>query len=100
MLWMHWGPSQKLPDMAYSLQADTYLSPSIHYTDAKDDQRVADWVANAVDSFRPISIGSQMNDENMPRNKGPYLSAAASAKLETLRKKYDPENRFAGFVKS
>ena len=99
LLWMHWGPVQKLPDMAYSLQADTYLSPSIHYQDAKDDERIAAWVSGAIAKFRPISIGSQMNDENMPQNKGPYLSAAASTRLEAMRKKYDPENRFTGFIR-
>jgi hypothetical protein len=98
MLWMHWGPVQKLPDMAYSLQADTYLSPSIHYQNPDDDGRIAAWVAGAIAKFRPISIGSQMNDENMPQNKGPYLSREASAKLEALRKKYDPEKRFTGFL--
>jgi len=99
MLWMHWGPVQKLPDMAYSLQADTYLSPSVHYQDVKDDARCAAWVADAIAKFRPIANGSQMNDENMPQNKGPYLSPQASARLGAMRKKHDPQNRFAGFVK-
>lgn len=85
--------------MAYSLQADTYLSPGIHYQDAKDDQRIAAWVSGAIAKFTPISIGPQMNDENMPQNKGPYLSKDAAVRLEAMRKKYDPENRFTGFLR-
>ena len=98
MLWMQWGPVQKLPDMAYSLQGDTYLSPSILYQNATDDERIAAWVSGAIAKLRPISIGSQMNDENMPQNKGPYLSKEASARLDAMRKKYDPEKRFPGFL--
>lgn len=98
MLWMHWGPVQKLPDMAYSIQGDVYLSPNAIYYEEADDARCAAWSAEVMAKFKPISVGSQMNDENMPVNKGPYLSKAAAAKLETLRKKYDPDRRFAGFV--
>ena len=39
-----------------------------------------------------------MNDENMQFNKGAYLSKENAAKLEVLRKKYDPQRRFAGFL--
>jgi hypothetical protein len=34
----------------------------------------------------------------MPANKGPYLAKENAAKLEVLRKKYDPQRRFAGFL--
>jgi hypothetical protein len=97
MLWMHWGPVQKLPDMAYSLQGDTYLSPNALYMNAEDDARCATWVADSIAKLRPLSIGSQMNDENLPQNKGPYLSKDASTRLEAMRKKYDPEKRFPGY---
>jgi len=98
MLWLHWGPVQKLPDMAYSVQGDTYFSPNAIYYDEKDDARCAAWSAEVISKFKPISTGSQMNDENMPVNKGPYLSKENAAKLEVLRKKYDPQGRFAGFL--
>ncbi len=98
MLWMHWGPVQKLRDMAYSLQGDMYLSTNAISFDAKDDERCAAWAADVIGRLKPISNGSQMNDENMPANKGPYLSKESSARLEILRKKYDPERRFAGYL--
>jgi FAD/FMN-containing dehydrogenase len=98
MLWLHWGPVQKLKDMAYSLQGDVYLSPNAIYYDAADDERCAAWSAGIMDKLKPISNGSQMNDENMPSNKGPYLSREAAARLETMRAKYDPERRFASFL--
>jgi hypothetical protein len=98
MLWLHWGPVQKLKDMAYSLQRDVYLSPNAIYNDAVDDERCAAWSAEIIGKLKPISNGSQMNDENMPFNKGPYLSKEASARLEAMRAKYDPQRRFVSFL--
>jgi len=98
MLWLHWGPVQKLKDMAYSLQGDVYLSPCAITWDAKDDTKCAAWTAEVVRKLKPISIGSQMNDENMPTNKGPYLSKEAAARLEAMRVKYDPNRRFVSFL--
>jgi hypothetical protein len=98
MLWLQWGPVQKLKDMAYSVQADTYLSPCGINWDAKEDARCAAWIADVVRKLRPISVGAQMNDENMQFNKAPYLSKEASARLETMRKKYDPDHRFVSYL--
>ncbi len=98
MLWLHWGPPHKLPDMAYSLQGDIYMSPNAIYYDAADDAKCAAWSADVMSKLRPLANGSQMNDENMPVNKGPYLAKENAAKLEVLRKKYDPQRRFAGFL--
>lgn len=98
MFWMHWGPVQKLPDMAYSVQGDLYLSPNAIYYDAADDERCAAWTAEVMSKLKPISLGGQMNDENMPVNKTRYLSKEASARLEAMRAKYDPKHRFASFL--
>jgi hypothetical protein len=51
-----------------------------------------------MSKLKPISNGSQMNDENMPFNKGPYLPREAAARLETMRAKYDPQRRFVSFL--
>lgn len=98
MLWLHWGPVQKLKDMAYSVQGDVYLSPNAIYYDAADDERCAAWSRETIGKLKPIGNGSQMNDENMPVNKGPYLSKEASTRLEAMRAKYDPQRRFVSFL--
>jgi hypothetical protein len=98
MLWMHWGPVQKLKDMAYSVQGDTYLSPCGISWEETDDAKCAAWTSSVIRKLQPIMFGSQMNDENMPSNKGPYLSKEAAARLETMRKKYDPQRRFVSFL--
>ena len=84
--------------MAYSLQADTYLSPCGINWDAKQDAACTAWTNEVCRKLAPISIGAQMNDENMQFNKLPYLSKEASARLEAMRKKYDPERRFVSYL--
>lgn len=100
MLWMCWGPVQKLPDMAYSLQGDSYLSPTAISYDPAEDDKCAAWAADVVQSLQPISLGGQMNDDNMAVNRMRYLSPEAETRLEAMRAKYDPQRRFAGFLRS
>jgi len=95
-----WGPIQKLPDMAYSVQADLYIAINGTYYDPADDARVADWVVDMSRSMSSISAGAQMNDENMARNPSRYLSPAADKRLAALRRKHDPSARFTGFLRA
>jgi FAD/FMN-containing dehydrogenase len=95
-----WGPIQKLPDMAYSVQADLYIACNAVYYDPADDARCAAWVVDATKRLDSISVGAQMNDENTEHHMARYLSAEASRRLEAMRNKYDPQRRFPGFLRS
>jgi FAD/FMN-containing dehydrogenase len=97
-LWMVWGETQQLPDMAYSIQGHSYLSPNATWYDPADDARCARWAQDTIDAVRDISNGGKMNDDNMAVNKLPYLSPTAAARLVAIQKKYDPERRFVGFL--
>ncbi|MGC4085496.1 MAG: FAD-binding oxidoreductase [Vicinamibacterales bacterium] len=97
--WSCWGPIQKLDDMAYSIQGNVYMSINCVYDDGQDE-KYQDYVASAFRKLEPLAVGSQMNDENMfGRPSARYLSQASADKLEVLRRKYDPDTRFAGFLK-
>jgi FAD/FMN-containing dehydrogenase len=94
-----WRPKEKvLGDMAYSITGAAYVSPTAVYYDPADDARCAGWVRRVVERVRPVSVGSQVNDENTPANKGPYFSKDSAARLEKLRAKYDPARRFLSFL--
>ena len=93
-----WGPIRRLPDMAYSVQADLYLALNGTYYDPADDARVMDWVVAGSRSMDSICVGAQMNDENITRHQARYLSADASRRLEAMHRKYDPQRRFPGFL--
>jgi len=94
-----WGPVQHLPDMAYSTQADIYISSNAVYYDPSDDARCETWAVQAMRRLDSISAGAQMNDENIEHHPARYLSEAAYRRLEALRRKHDPERRFPGFIK-
>jgi FAD/FMN-containing dehydrogenase len=94
-----WGPVRKLPDMAYSVQSNLYISSNAVYYDPADDARCELWAVQAMRQLDGISAGAQMNDENIERHPARYLSPQAAARLETLRRKHDPHGRFTGFIK-
>lgn len=94
----HWQPTGRIKDMAYSITGRHYVSVMAITYDPAEDQKCAAWVARLIELLTPIATGAQMNDENIPVNKLPYLSKASSARLESLRAKYDPERRFPSFL--
>lgn len=94
-----WRPKEKvLGDMAYSITGAAYVSPTAVYYDPADDARCAAWVRRIIERVRPVSVGSQVNDENTPANKGPYFSKQSAARLDKLRAKHDPDRRFLSFL--
>lgn len=93
-----WGPVPKLPDMAYSVHADLYISTNAVYYDPADDVRCEDWAVSQIKKLQTLAIGAQLNDENIAGHPQRYLSPEAYARLETMRAKYDPQRRFRGFV--
>jgi hypothetical protein len=100
IFWQCWGPIRKLPDMAYSVQADVYIAINAVYYDPADDTRCEAWVVKSAKRLDSISVGGQMNDENTEHHMARYLSDEASKRLEAMREKYDPQRRFPGFLRS
>jgi hypothetical protein len=100
VMWQSWGPVQKLDDMAYSIQADVYISCGAVYEDAADDVRCDAWVNENMKRLEPLSVGSMMNDDNMIARKSRYLTDDASRRLEALRARHDPHRLFVSFLKS
>jgi hypothetical protein len=50
--------------------------------------------------MQSLSVGAQMNDDNMIGHKQRYLSDTAATRLEKLRAKYDPQHRFVSFLET
>lgn len=100
VMWQSWGPVQKLDDMAYSVQADVYISCGAVYEDAADDARCDAWVNDNMKRLEDLSVGSMMNDDNMIARKSRYLSEDASRRLEALRVRHDPHRLFVSFLTS
>lgn len=97
--WFAWGPIKPFPkDMALSMQGPIYVATYTLWTDPKQDAAMESWPPDRMKELHELSLGGQMNDENMLRHPQRYYSPEAFQKLEALRAKHDPARRFEGFL--
>jgi FAD/FMN-containing dehydrogenase len=98
MLWMNWGPSPERPEMAYSVEDDTYIALYGVWQDpARDEANVA-WVADRMREMDGLATGIQLADENLGQRPARFVSEANLARLDELRAKYDPDRRFHSWM--
>lgn len=97
--WFAWGPTKPFPkDMALSMQGPIYVGTYTLWTNPEDDEAMEAWPPARMKELDDLSLGGQMNDENMLHHPQRYFSEEAYARLERLRIKHDPEGRFEGFL--
>ena len=100
VFWFNWGPTKPLPDMAMSVQGEIYLAAYSIWDDPAEDERMTRWPVEQMRRLESLSVGGQMNDENMlARPQQRYLSEAASARLEQIRAKHDPGGVFLSYLR-
>jgi FAD/FMN-containing dehydrogenase len=97
IFWWNWGPLQPLPDMALSVQGNIYLACYSVWEDPAEDETMERWVVQQMQRVEHLAVGSKLNDENMACRPARYFSNAAGERLESLRRRYDPDGVFASF---
>lgn len=100
VFWLNWGPTRPLPDMALSVQGDIYIGAYSIWDNPADDAAMERWPVDQIRKFDDVSIGGQMNDENIARHPQRYLSDEANNRLEALREKHDPHGVFLSYLRS
>jgi FAD/FMN-containing dehydrogenase len=98
MMWMLWGPPQQLPDMAFSMQDDLFISLYSAWEDAAEDAAHQAWVTDHMRSLEPFASGIQLADENLGARPFRFLADANFARLQALRAKYDPNGVFHSYM--
>jgi len=98
-LWLNWNPPASRPDMAFSLEARTYLA--LYGGLRAEGSTPADeaWATDHMRALEPYSAGIQLADENLGRRPAPFMAAANRDRLEVLRSHYDPEGRFNPYMR-
>lgn len=97
--WFAWGPTKPFPtDMALSMQGDIYVATYTLWTDPAQDKDMEAWPPDRLKELSDLSLGGQMNDENMLAHPQRYYSPEAHAKLEQLRTKHDHQGVFESFL--
>ncbi len=94
MLWMNWGPSPERPDMAYSVEDETYIALYGVWREPDHDDANTAWVANRMLEMEPLASGIQLADENLGERPARFVSDENMARLDELRAKYDPDGLF------
>ena len=98
MLWMNWGESPARPDMAYSVEDETYIAVYGVWTDAaRDDANVA-WATDRMRAMENLAAGIQLADENLGMRPARFASEENMARLDRVRERYDPEGRFHAWM--
>ena len=94
MLWMNWGNSPERPDMAYSVEDETYIACYGVWADAGDDDRFAGWATDSMRAMEGSASGIQLADENLINRPARFVSDANLDRLDEVRAKWDPDGRF------
>lgn len=105
MMWMNWGPSAPAPashrpDMAFSLEDQTYIGLYGIWQQERDDIRFASWAADRMRELEPMSSGIQLADENLAERPAPFMAPENLRRLQEIRAEYDPTGRFHSWMAS
>jgi FAD/FMN-containing dehydrogenase len=98
MLWMNWGPGSTpapaRPDMAYSVEDDTYIALYGVWQDAASDAANVAWATERMREMEELATGIQLADENLGLRPARFISETHMSRLDKLRAIHDPHGRF------
>jgi FAD/FMN-containing dehydrogenase len=94
MLWLNWGESPPRPDMAYSVEDETYIACYGASADPARDAATAEWATERMREMEDLSSGIQLADENLGRRPARFVSDANLRRLDEIRAGYDPDGLF------
>jgi hypothetical protein len=93
-IWMNWSPKRARPDMAFSLEDETYIALYGLWKEPDREEAVTDWVIDGINHLLPHSSGIQLADENLARRSAPFMANANRRRLELIRSEADATGRF------
>jgi FAD/FMN-containing dehydrogenase len=103
MLWMNWNPAAPpgapaRPDMAYSVEDETYIALYGVWRDRADDEANVAWATERMRELEHLASGIQLADENLGLRPARFLSDESHARLRSIRARYDPDGLFHSWM--
>lgn len=96
-IWAPWV-EQTHPGAAFSMQSSMSMNVYAVYDDEADDERMAQWHAEAIRGLIPYSNGGgKLNDSDLYRRPMKALSDSSLARYRAARDLYDPDRVFSGY---
>ena len=80
--------------MAFSLETKHYLAVYGEWQKPADDPLYQNWATEQMQNLSPFSAGIQLADENLARRPARFMRDENLAKLDAIRRQYDPEGLF------
>ena len=93
-LWLNWNPARARPDMAFSLEARTYLALYGGLRNKADADKYDTWATDHMRALEAHSLGIQLADENLGRRPAAFMAAENLKRLDVIRAERDPQGRF------
>ncbi len=97
-LWLNWNPPASRPDMAFSLEARTYLALYGGLRGTAASPADESWATDHMRALQAHSVGIQLADENLGRRPMPFMAPDNLARLDALRARFDPDGRFNPYM--
>jgi FAD/FMN-containing dehydrogenase len=97
-MWMNWGLSPERPEMAYSVEDETYIALYASWADPADDARYAGWPGERMREMEHLATRIQLADENLGARPARFVSDDNLRRLDEIRSRYDPEGRFHSWM--
>ena len=102
LLWMNWGPgptpAPERPEMAFSVEDDTYIAAYGVWQDPAEDEANVAWATERMREMEHLATGIQLADENLANRPMRFVSEANLARLDELRARHDPQSRFHSWM--
>jgi FAD/FMN-containing dehydrogenase len=98
MLWMNWGPSPTRPEMAFSVEDETYIALYGVWQDPAEDAANLAWPTERMREMEHLASGIQLADENLGQRPARFVSEENLARLDAVRAEYDPQGLFHSWM--
>lgn len=97
-IWMSNAPMRPLPDMAFSLQSEAYVSAYTVYDDPAEDETNRAWLQGVMVGAQPVTVGQYLGDSDMLTRQLRFMAPENFERLQRIIADRDPDGRFVRYL--
>lgn len=97
--WIPWGRTKTLKEMAFSMEANLFMTASTGWSSPEDDQTYVEWASNVMRSMEHLATGIKVGDENLAVRPFKFMADDNYKRLEQVRNIHDPHSIFHSYMR-